>query len=138
MTITLANYWMGRDAEYPLAMSPDIEHNAGIWVSVVNGWLLEVPPDLLVIDPGTGSLIHSGWRPPAVNAKTPKAAKNSKHMTGQAGDLYGPGNRLAQWAFNHQDTLKRHGLWMEHPSATTTWLHLQTIPPPSGNRVFYP
>lgn len=136
--LTLKDYWMGRDDDYPLAMTPDIERNAGIWVSVVNGFLLDVPPDLLLIDPSTGSYIHSGWRPPALNARTPYAAKNSKHMTGHAGDLYGPGNRLATWAFNHQDVLKRHGLWMEHPSHTPTWLHLQDIPPASGNRVFYP
>ncbi len=138
MTITLADYWMGRDDEYPLAMTPAIEHNAEIWVDVVNGWLLEVPPELLEIDPGTGSLLRSGWRPPALNAKTPGAAKASKHMSAQAGDLHDPQGRLAKWAFEHQDTLKKHGLWMEHPSATPTWLHLQTLPPGSGNRVFYP
>lgn len=136
--LTLADYWMGRDAKYPLAMTPDIEHNAEILVDVLNGFLPEVPPELLVLDPQTGSYIHSGWRPPAVNAATPNAATNSKHMTGKAADLYGPGNKLAMWCFNHQDVLKRHGLWMEHPTATPTWCHLQDVPPGSGNRVFFP
>lgn len=136
--LTRADYWMGRDAKFPLAMTPEIEHNAEIWVDVVNAFLAEVPPELIQVNPATGTILSSGWRPPAVNAATPRAAKNSKHMTGQAGDLYGPDNKLALWAFNHQDLLKKLGLWMEQPNATPTWLHLQTVPPGSGNRVFWP
>lgn len=136
--LELKDYWMGRDAKYPLAMTPDIEHNAEILIDVLNKFLPDVPEGLLVIDPQTGSYIHSGWRPPAVNSMTPGAAHNSKHMTGMAADLYGPGNRLASWCFGNQYVLKKHGLWMEHPSATPTWCHLQDVPPRSGNRVFYP
>jgi hypothetical protein len=138
--LTLADYWMHRDVEYPLAMTPDIEHNAEILVDVLNGFMpeAEMAGAVFTINPATGSLLSSGWRPPAVNAATPHAAPNSKHMTGQAADLYGPGNVLALWAQQHQDLLKKHGLWMEAPSATPTWLHLQTVPPRSGNRVFFP
>jgi hypothetical protein len=34
--------------------------------------------------------------------------------------------------------LRDLGLWMEHPDKTPTWLHIQTVPPGSGNRVFWP
>ena len=30
------------------------------------------------------------------------------------------------------------GLWHEHPAATKGWAHLQTLPPRSGRRTFYP
>lgn len=138
--LTLRDYWMGRDEKYPLAMSTEIDHNASILVSVVNGWILDAKSRGAVfeIHPETKTIVSSGWRPPAVNSSTPGAAKNSKHMTGQAIDLYGPGNKLATFAFENQDLLKEAGLWMEHPSATPIWLHLQTVPPKSGNRVFYP
>ena len=140
MLLTLRDYWMGRDEKYPLAMSTGIDHNASILVSVVNGWILDAKSRGAVfeIHPETKTIVSSGWRPPAVNSSTPGAAKNSKHMTGQAIDLYGPGNKLATFAFENQDLLKEAGLWMEAPSATPTWLHLQTVPPKSGNRVFYP
>lgn len=140
MLLTLKDYWMGRDAKYPLAMSTVIDHNASILVSVVNGWILDAQARGadLVEKPETGTIVASGWRPPIVNASTPGAAVNSKHMTGQAVDLFGPGNRLALWAYHNQDLLKVHGLWMEHPTATPTWLHLQTLPPKSGSRCFYP
>jgi len=136
--LTLRDYWMGRDEKYPLVMSTEIDHNASILVSVVNGWILSAQARGAVFEKKNGTIVSSGWRPAAVNASTPGAAKNSKHMTGQAVDLFSPDNKLATFAFNNQDLLKEHGLWMEHPSATPTWLHLQTVPPKSGNRVFYP
>lgn len=30
------------------------------------------------------------------------------------------------------------GLWLEHPSATPRWCHVQTVSPRSGNRIFKP
>jgi len=138
LDVMMPDYWMGRDEKYPLAMSTVIDHNASILVSVVNGWILSAQARGAVFEKRNGTIVSSGWRPAAVNASTPGAAKNSKHMIGQAVDLFGPDNKLATFAFNNQDLLKEHGLWMEHPSATPTWIHLQTVPPRSGNRVFYP
>jgi hypothetical protein len=88
--------------------------------------------------PATGSPISSGWRPMAVNARVPGAAPRSKHMSGQAVDLYDPEGDLDDWCMAHQDRLAAAGLWLEHPSATKSWCHLQSLPPKSGNRVFYP
>jgi len=140
--LTLHDYWMGRDAEYPLAMTPDIGHNAQTTVRLVNELLAQaalhdVRPHT---HPKTGSLVSSGWRPPALNAATPGAAFRSKHMTGQAVDLFDPDGDLDDWLMGQdgQAALVRVGLWMEHPSATKGWCHLQTMPPRSGRRVFYP
>lgn len=129
--ITLTDYWMGRDKEFPLAMTPQIEANAERTVALANALLVRF---------GEGRKVKSGWRPPAVNAKIPNAAVNSKHMTGQAIDLADPDGDLDEWLLTEtgQKALTEIGLWLEHPAATKGWCHLQTIPPKSGRRVFYP
>ncbi len=140
--ITLGDYWMGRDREYPTAMSPDLEHSAQITVDLTNQLLLKAGEAgvRVPVNPRTGSRLTSGWRPPTLNAKTPGAAINSKHMTGQASDVYDPDGDLDDWLMSDagQQVLVQLGLWMEHPSATKGWAHLQTVPPRSGRRVFYP
>lgn len=129
--ISLTDYWMGRDEEYPLAMTPQIEHNALLTVQLTNALLVRF---------GQGRKATSGWRPPMVNASIPNAAPNSKHMTGQAIDLADPDGDLDDWLMSDpgQRALEEIGLWMEHPAATKGWAHLQTVPPKSGRRVFYP
>jgi len=43
-----------------------------------------------------------------------------------------------RWCLKHLDVLETLGLWMEDPQWTPTWLHVQTIPPRSGHRVYIP
>lgn len=133
--ITLTDYWMGRDREHGAALSADIVHNAEDLLRRVNALLAEYRHDT-----GDTDRLHvnSGWRPPAVNAATPGAAPRSKHMTGQAIDIGDPEGALDEWCLTHPDTLRRLGLWQEHPSATKAWCHLQSVPPRSGKLVFYP
>ena len=140
--LTLRDYWMGRDSQYPTAMTPQIETNARRMVDLVNKLLakllaagIHVP-----ISPGEGSQLSSGWRPAVVNSKTVGAAPNSKHMTGEAADIYDPEGEVDDWLMTDagQQALIEVGLWMEHPSATKGWAHVQSMPPRSGKRVFYP
>ena len=146
--ITLTDYFQSYDAgpkrdlrlEYATALTPDIERNAQRWVTIVNALLAKVG----VPSPG----LNSGWRPPAYNAKTPGAAKFSRHMSGEAGDLTDHDGTLdelllADWERKRTDSLlTAFDLWMEHPAATKGWCHLQALPQPSfrttGNRIFYP
>lgn len=129
--ISLTDYWMGRDKVHPLAMTPQIEKNAALTVQLANALLAKF---------GQGRKVNSGWRPPAVNAAIPTAAVNSKHMTGEAIDLADPDGDLDEWLLTEagQRALEELGLWMEHPAATKGWSHIQTRPPKSGRRVFYP
>lgn len=142
MYITLADYWMGRDATYPLAMTPAIARAAVTTVDLANKLLAIAEADGvgLVRKADTRSFVTSGWRPPAINAATPNAAPSSKHMTGQAIDIYDPDGDLDEWCMSPggQKALVNLGLWLEHPSATKGWTHVQTIPPRSLNRVFFP
>jgi hypothetical protein len=129
--ILLSDYWMGRDAQYPLALTTDIRRNAITTVALTNSLLASF---------GQGRKVNSGWRPPAVNAATPNAAAMSKHMLGQAIDLADPEGDLDDWLMGEvgQAAMTRLGLWHEHPAATKGWAHLQTVPPRSGKRTFYP
>jgi len=140
--ITLTDYWMGRDREFPMAMSPDLERNAARMVELANKLLILAKSAGVTLErsPRTGTVVSSGWRPPTVNAAIQNAAPNSKHMTGQAIDLYDPDGDLDEWLMtaDGQKVLTDLGLWMEHPAATKGWCHVQSLPPRSGRRVFYP
>lgn len=140
--ITLADYFMGRRELYPGVCTPEIEREAAITAQKASDLLTQAKTYGVTLDvnPKTGTVVSSGWRPPAVNASTPNAAPNSKHMTGQAIDIYDPDGDLDDWLMSGegQAALMGLGLWHEHPSATKGWAHVQTIPPRSGRRTFYP
>lgn len=138
--ILLADYWMGRRLTHALSLTPEIEHEAHHTVLAANALLDTMGADGVErkVHPGTGMLITSGWRPPAVNAATAGAAKNSLHMTGRAIDVYDPEGRIDSWCMTHLDLLAAAGLWLEHPDYTPRWSHWQTLAPGSRRRVFIP
>jgi hypothetical protein len=140
--ITLADYWMGRDKTHSLALGPDIIRNASRMVALASELenCFGVAGVSTSINPQTGSLLTSGWRPPDINAATPGAAAKSMHMTGEAIDFYDPDGEIDEWLLTDagQSRLEQIGLWHEHPSATKGWAHVQCRPPKSGRRTFYP
>lgn len=133
--ITMADYWMGRDQTHARDLTADIERNAVETVKRANLLLGEFR---FATHDTEFRKVTSGWRPPSVNAGVPGAAPRSKHMTGQAIDIADPEGDLDDWCSDNLGTMERLRLWMEHPSATKGWCHLQTIAPKSGRRVFYP
>ena len=142
MMLTLDAYLMGRDKLFPRAYTPEIEAEARLTVERANR-LLQIAIEAGVgmdTSPKTGTLITSGWRPPEVNASIPNAAPKSHHMAGRAVDLYDPDGELDDWLMTGPGLaeLERVGLWLENPACTKSWTHLQTVPPKSGRRVFYP
>ena len=140
MRISVEDYLMGRDKDYPGECTVVVMSNAARIVERVNSLLavLEAENVPMEENPRTKSLVSSGWRPPQVNAGVPNAAVRSKHMIGDACDLYDPDGVIDEWCLQHVASLSAIGLWLEHPSATKGWCHLQAVPPRSGNRVFYP
>jgi hypothetical protein len=140
--IELEHYLMGRREQYGHLLGHDLLHNAGITVEAANKLLVlaKLAGVTLETSPRTGSIVSSGWRPPAVNEATPGAAPRSKHLSCQAVDLYDPDGDLDDWLMTDdgQHVMQDLGLWLEHPAATKTWCHVQTVPPRSGRRVFYP
>ena len=139
--ITLPDYWMGRDARYPHALTDSIRDHAALLLGRVNLLLAWAYQDNVrpALDARTKTHIASGWRPPEINEATSNAAKASRHLTGEAIDLRDNGTRdLARWCLNNLDALEEIGLWMEDPRWTPTWVHLQIQPPASRRRVYCP
>lgn len=104
-------------------------------------------------DGGTNFTITSGLRSMQkhlgiykdINAKRAKAGQpplkvpmGSQHLSGNAADIWDRAGKLKAWAVKNVKVLEELGLWCEAPEATPTWLHVQTVPPKSGNRFFKP
>lgn len=129
--ITLESFYMGRDKTHADELTQEIQDNAEITVGKVNE-LLEIAGFK------SASEVASGWRPAGVNAATANAAKNSKHLTGQACDIRDGDRSLAGWCADNVDVLEQVGLWCEDFRWTPTWVHFQIVPPKSGRRIFIP
>lgn len=132
--IDLAKYWMGRDKQF-----------ASEWTAVVqaNGKRVISKTNLLlgIFERDTGIVrdkLSSGWRPKKINDATSNAAGNSKHITADAIDVEDLDRALAAWCVLNPDKLAACGLWMEDPRWTPHWVHLQTIAPGSGKRIYVP
>lgn len=127
--LTLEQYWMGRDKDYP--PSPDTIRNATELLEKVNRLYDYMPPEFVLI-------VSSGYRPAQINAKVVGAAKASNHLTGNAIDLVDRNGDIDAWCLSNLDELEECGLYLEDPSKTLSWCHLQQIAPRSGRRVFLP
>lgn len=127
--LKLADYYMGRDRLHRGELTRELRASARETLRRVNRLLRRA---------GLARKVTSGWRPAAVNAAVPGAAKGSKHLSCQAIDLEDRDGRLDAWCMANPDALEELQLWLEHPDATPGWCHLQILPPRSGNRVFYP
>lgn len=133
--------------------------NADVWLERVNELLelasvvdkpspLAVGPEyapIIGIDQVSGNPVASGRRPAGVNANTANAAAASTHLTCEGGDVQDLDARpFAVWCVRNEDLLDACGLWMEDPrwtggrKNTDPWVHLQTKPPRSRNRIYVP
>ncbi len=126
--ITIDQYFMGRDKTYSKELTNEFINNAKTLLVAVNK-LLKIY--------GTYPSVNSGWRPPSVN-KAAGGSLKSNHMICRAVDLNDDDGALDAWCMEHQELLKELGLFLEHPSKTPRWCHLQNVPPRSGKQVFMP
>ncbi len=67
-----------------------------------------------------------------------KVPMRSKHLFGQAIDIYDPNKQLQQWIKDNIDVMEAIGFWFESFDHTPNWVHFQIIPPGSGKRFFIP
>ena len=121
---------MGRELLHPGELTTELRANAALTVQRTNA--------LLRLAGLRTCEVNSGWRPTAINAATAGASPRSRHITCQAIDLCDAFDALDGWCMANLPALEAIGLWLEHPSATPGWCHVQTLPPGSGNRVFFP
>ena len=66
------------------------------------------------------------------------SAMGSSHLYGAAVDIADADGKLKAWLVANKDKMVECGLWMEDPTATKTWCHLQTYAPRSMSRIFKP
>jgi hypothetical protein len=136
--ITATDYFTAYDGKeprdmrdrYPTYMTPQIEHDAEILVACVN---------VVAARANLTAKVSSGWRPAPYNATVSGASRTSLHMVGRAVDLDDQDGHLDDFFMSKagEALLVEFGIWHEHPSSTPRWCHLQSKPPPSGNRHFY-
>ncbi len=126
MAITLEAYFADpktgedRRVKYVEDYTDEILENAKVLIEKVNSLL----SDLGII----AVVVSSGWRPTAVNSAV-GGAKRSLHLQGRAVDLKDSTGELDRVIEERPDLLKKYGLWLEDPDATTGWCHLD-----NGNR----
>lgn len=136
MTITTEGYF-GR-MSFTIKPSDEVINNAVELLVRVNALLSVINESYPGMPAAMQPHVNSGWRSAAYNATIPNASAHSKHITGQAIDLSDPDGELDDLLLNHPNLLELAGLWQEHPLATKGWTHIQSVPPKSGNRTFYP
>lgn len=66
-----------------------------------------------------------------------KVPMASKHLYGQACDVYDPEGKLFEWCKAHEYILQQVGLWCEEKDDEPR-VHFQIVPPLSGKRFFAP
>lgn len=88
-----------------------------------------------------------GFRPPRIFACTYRSpdhnarvggAKKSNHLTGCAGDIDDRDGALKDYLRTNPELLEECDLYAEDFDSTPTWVHLQSVPPKSGRRIFKP
>lgn len=67
-----------------------------------------------------------------------KMHMKSKHFFCQAIDISDPNKELQKWIKKNLPLMEEIGVWFEDFSYTPTWVHIQIVPPGSGNRFFIP
>ena len=131
--ITLSEYLMNRDKDFPLDMQQ--ARNAADLLSRVNYLFGRL---------NLKATVSSGYRPSSINASV-NGAKMSAHTTCQAIDLLDVFGKIGTLLRLRTDLLEECGLYLENPDYTVKtnkdgtkifWVHLQCRP--TKSRVFIP
>ncbi len=127
--ITLDQYLMGRHLKWPKEYTQEIKENAIGLLVIVNDFIKALDIRNVVVT--------SGFRPPSYNKTVKGAARGSRHQTGQAIDLADPKKEIAKLILT-DGILEEFNLYAEDPKYTRNWIHIQSVPPRSGKRIFIP
>lgn len=134
--ISLDKYLMGRQNQYPTEYTDTVKQNAERLLEKVNALLHELGIDV--------AEVSSGWRPAAINAATPNAAKKSYHTLALAIDIKDDKNQtLGKLIASKPELLKKYDLWLEDLSSTkgvySNWCHLDlAVRADRPSRIFKP
>ena len=136
MIITRQDYLKGREKKFSQEFTDDLSANTNKIIARAS--------ELLSRAGITKAYVTSGWRPKSINAAQ-GGSVNSQHIFCNAIDLFDPDKKIGQWCVQNVEALAEIGLWMESLLTTHAsedpqgrWVHLQDVPPKSGNRIFIP
>lgn len=87
---------------------------------------------------GIPFIITSGFRSKEDQLKINPKHMNSAHLQAAACDVYDKDRKIWDWLMAHLDNVIDVGVYLESKNFTPTWVHMQIIPPKSGNRIFLP
>lgn len=131
--ILLEQYLQGRDKTYFSFYTKVIEDNAEKFLTQLNGFFkdLGLNTDTLTIT--------SGWRPPPINSKV-GGAPSSYHLRGRACDFLDDASGTLDAKISLvPGLLAKWNLWLESPSSTPGWVHLDNGDRPDRpTRIFLP
>lgn len=116
MAISKKEILMNRDVQYKDDYTQEISNNIDKLLISLNKFREAY---------GKPMTVSSGWRPESVN-KAIGGAKKSNHTVGLACDFVDKDGKLAEFALkmDQEGKLKEWGLWLENPTKTTGWIHL--------------
>lgn len=81
----------------------------------------------------------SGYRTEEEQKRINPKAMRSSHIFGCAVDIDDYEGLIFEWCQDNIQLLVKFGIWLENPSADPDGhLHMQSIPPKSGNRIYWP
>lgn len=124
--ITRDEIIQGRDKQFPL--TPELESNLTKLGLALNKFRVAY---------GKSMIVTSGYRPGLYNTAA-GGAKKSNHMICLAADFADKDRSLMAFCIANIKLLEDCGIWIENPAKTPTWIHMQCVPPKSGNRIFEP
>lgn len=127
MGMSLKGYMMDRDTQYP--PTPEMLAGANDLLQRVDNLFYDLGIEL------TDDDISSGYRPGKYNAAA-GGSLNSAHLKCVAIDLKDVAKKFLAKILAAPHLLEVHGLYMEDPKYTPTWIHLQTRP--TRKRIFIP
>lgn len=119
----------GRNLTYKDEYTKEISDNLDILLQKIN---------VVRTAYGKPMKVNSGWRPAAINANTPGAAKASKHTLGLAVDIADDNKDLWSWCLQNLELLSQLNLFLEDKRWCATWVHFGVGAPLSGKRIFVP
>lgn len=137
--ISLMNYYTSNGSHPERYSSPELndklKNNALNLMQKVNRFLNQIGI--------TEAKVNSGFRTTGNNSKTKGAAPNSNHCQCLAIDINDPDGSLWNKCMENLQIAKDEGIWFEHKWWTSSeenggWIHMQGIPPKSGNRIYIP
>lgn len=82
--------------------------------------------------------ITSGVRSPEDQERINPGVRGSAHVKAAAADILDLDGRIDVFCRENLPLLEKLGLYLEEPSRTPRWCHVQVLAPRSGNRIFWP